>query len=186
MAKLDKKVIEIVPQGGRPIEDSANGKTNAFSHYCSSVMHSKNYAVCLHLIEERKLGSLSMQYADCSVSIGKKNCPALAMRKQEIEAGQALFFKERIKHLGESFMDSVGEIFTKMTAPLVKTVKSPVTKSNDMQPSMGGYSDAINNALKKGEVPTVLADPIKPAVVITPVQGETLIEMAKRMMLANQ
>lgn len=182
MAKQDKRVIEIIPQEDRPIEDSANGKTNSYSHYCASVMHSKNYAVCLHLIEERKLGRLSSQYADCSTSIGKKNCPALAMRKQEIEAGKALFFKERIKHLGESFMDSVGELFVKMAAPLIKTSKSPVTKSNDIQPSMGGYSDAINNALKKGDVAT----PIKPAVVIAPVQGETLMEMAKRMMLANQ
>ena len=182
MAKHHRTVIEIAPQEDRPIEDSANGKTNAFSHYCGSVMHSKNYAVCLHLIEERKAGRLSPQYADCSVSIGKKNCPALAMRKQEIEAGKALFFRERIKNLGESFMDSVGELFTKMATPLVKTVKSPVTKSNDMQPSKSGYSDAINIALKKGDVTA----PIKPAVVIAPVQGETLMEMAKRMMLANQ
>jgi Uri superfamily endonuclease len=182
MSKHHRKVIEIVPQEDRPIEDSANGKTNAFSHYCGSVMHSKNYAVCLHLIEERKQGRLNPQYADCSATIGKKVCPALAMRKEEIAAGKALYFVERIKNLGESFMDTVGELFTKIATPLVKETKSPVTKIDDNQPSMGGYSDAINNAIKKG-VPTT---PIKPAVVVAPVQGETLMEMAKRMMLANQ
>lgn len=181
MAK-HRTVIDIIPQDDRPIEDSANGKTNAYSHYCGSVMHSKNYAVCLHLIEERKQGRLNPQYADCSASIGKKVCPAIAMRKQEVEAGKALFFTERIKNLGESFMDSVGELFTKMATPLVKTPKSPVTKINDNQPSMSGYSDAINIAIKKGDVTA----PIKPVVVVAPVQGETLMEMAKRMMLANQ
>ena len=169
---MDKTVIEI-----RPIEDSANGKTNAYSHCCMSVGHFRNYAVCLHLIKERENGRLSTMYSDCSVSIGKKNCPALSMRKAEVAAGHAIYFQERVKNLGSAFMDIADTVMNKITKVIApKEAKSPVTNKS-IQPDMGGYADAINNSLKKTEV-----EPPKP---IKAVEGESLMELAKRMMLAK-
>jgi hypothetical protein len=182
---MDKTIIEI-----RPIADSENSKTNAYSHYCNSVMHSKNYAVCLHLIKQRKSGRLDIRYADCSASIGKKICPALAMRKEEIAENRSIYFKERIKHMGESFMDAatdlIGTIGAKVTKTIAKIDKSPVTKKDDFQPSKDGYSTAINNALsKKVETKVEVKKQDIPVKTVTPIVGESLIEMAKRMMQAN-
>ena len=178
-----KKVIEIKPIEIRPIEDSANGKTNAFSHCCMLVGHFRSYATCLHLIKERESGRLDVLYSDCSASIGKKSCPAISMRQEEVAAGHALYFQERIKNLGNAFLDVASDLLNSAVKPFKEIkVKSPVTIVDEMQPDMGGYSDAINNALKNGVVPVELA---KVPELPKAKEGESLIELAKRMMLAK-
>lgn len=187
MAKEQQKVIEIIDES-RTLADSANGKLNAYSHYCTHVMHSKAYATCLHLIDQRKKGRLSILYADCSVAIGRKTCPAISMRKQEETAKHALFFRERVRHLGESFVEKASSLFNKITTPSnAKTTKSPVTVKDSFQPDKGGYSDAINNALKSGaKVEVKKEEPKKEVTPVAPIAGESLIEMAKRMMAQAQ
>lgn len=174
------KTIEIkeVDNSGRPISDSANGKTNAHSHYCDVVMHSKNYAVCLHLIDERKSGRLETLYADCSVAIGKKRCPALAMRKQEVEAGHAIYFKERIKTFGESFIEKAGSALNNLASTIVniastKSNKSSVTEK-EFKPMEANYADALNAKIENSQKAEVKE--------VQPKEGESLIELAKRMM----
>jgi hypothetical protein len=165
---VDKKVIDV-----RPIEDSANGKTNAYSHCCMTVGHYRSYATCLHLIKERATSKVQTLYPECSAAIGKNRCPSQAMRKEETAAGHAIYFQERIKQ-GESIIGAVSTFVKSVVKPVILG-KSPITESKSMQPDMGGYADAINNAVKSK---TAVEAP-KLAV------GETLIEMAKRMMLAK-
>lgn len=188
---MNKRVINLVDADNshRPISDSENGKTNALSHHCDIVMHSKNYATCLHLVKERDSSRLDALYSDCSIAISKKRCPALAMRYEEVEAGHAIYFRERIKHLGDSFintasilMNGVSNKVSDSSQVSEKIIKSPVTKKDSFQPSMGGYADAINNSLKNGEIPIEIAEPKKSVKEIVAIEGESLIDLAKRMM----
>lgn len=182
MVKQATRLAEI-DNSFREVHESENGKVNSYSHHCDIVMHSKNYATCLHLIDTRASGKLETLYSECSVAISKKRCPALAMRKEEVNAGHAIYFKERIKNLGESFMNSADNLLTGMIIPIKAFVKPteshklPVTikPKDDFQPDMGGYANAINNSLKNGVVPIELAIP-------KPVEGESLMDIAKRMM----
>ena len=167
-----------------PVEFSADGKRNAFSHTCAVVGHTKGYAVCLSLIARRNEKNLDALYADCLQAIDKKRCPALLMRAEEASAGKAIYFRERIKNLGETLLKAASEMiglpvtkgFTKVATSSKKT--AVVNKSQMID--VGSYAEAIN--LKSSEVaekPVIakLAPAVTKAVV-----GETLIEMAKRMM----
>ena len=164
-----------------PVEASEDGKRNAYAHCCPVVGHFRHYAVCLHLNKQRKDGRLEVLYADCSAAIGKKRCPATDMRKEELEAGKAIYFVERIKHMGERLVEAASNLIgiaspTKpAVTPVAKTTKkakSVVTERIDT----GSYADAINMSAKKVEEPTKVAETVKPA------QGESLMELAKRML----
>jgi len=67
---------------------------NAFYHHCDAYAGRPSYAVCLyklHAVDESRL------HADdsCSKVIGINQCPAVAMREQERQAGRALYFIDR-------------------------------------------------------------------------------------------
>lgn len=166
-----------------PIEFSADGKRNAFSHPCNIVGHSKAYAVCLSISERRSQKGLDALYGDCLFAIGKKSCPALAMRAEELNAGKAIYFRERIRNLGETLLNAANEMIG-MSVKKGKELTKEISKTplNDKSPLIdsGSYAEAIN--LKSSEV---VEKPVieKPAPHIAkPAGGETLIEMAKRMM----
>lgn len=158
-----------------PIESSADGKRNAFHHHCAIAEGNKAYAVCLHLCEKRKEGALPVIYSECSVAIGKKTCPALKMRREEIEKGHAIYFIERLKGLATRIFSA--------PAPKQKS-KSRVTNKEPVVTDIvdsGNYADAITSAMaaEKDRAPD------KPAIETPKVEssaGESLLEMAKRIM----
>lgn len=172
-----------------PIEFSADGKRNAFSHNCDIVGHSKNFAVCQHLIKERSSGRLEVLYADCSVAIGKKRCPAIAMMAKEKEAGKAIYFIERIKNMGSALMDAaIGMVVSRPVTNETSKAELPKSIDKSLVIDTGSYADALNSSL--GEVAKGEAKPKAKVVEKTQPQvvtgkNETLMEMAKRM-LAEQ
>lgn len=165
-------------------ELSEDGKRNAYNHHCEVVGHMRSYAVCLHLCKSRKEGRLSAIYADCSVAIGKKRCPALSMHAEEKEAGRALYFIERIRIAAESAINEaikfVSGSTTSKPAPVRFTPlhKSPVTE----RISTGTYADAINAAMKT-EAP---AAPVVPLVKVEALPGESPLEMARRLLAQSK
>lgn len=75
---------------------SADGKRNAHSFHCDVTANMQQYAVCLSKAERLKQGTLNLAlHAACVSAIQNNTCPAQAMRTKEIEAGHAIYFKQR-------------------------------------------------------------------------------------------
>lgn len=186
------------------IEASADGKRNAYNFPCPVMGYRSNFAVCLNLIAKRKEGRLQAIYADCSAAIGNKRCPALGMRKEELEKGQAIYFEER-RRSGPTGSGGIQTVWTGNDKSRVTIQLNPPTKPADTPKRKGdalvdggGVADAITNAfeeekkraeaLKKESVETgrpVIAAVQQPQGV-TPLPGESLLDMARRIMKLNQ
>lgn len=83
-----------------PVDASVGGK-NAFYHWCNEVEQSRNYGVCLHLLGAFKEGRLKSdveERGDCAYAMARGRCPAIAMREQELNVGQALYYKPRTNY----------------------------------------------------------------------------------------
>lgn len=78
-----------------PVEKSKSG-TNAFYHFCHIRGCQQNYGVCMHIIaaiDEDRIGKDS--FVDCQRACTRGDCEAKKMRADEINAGHALYYKER-------------------------------------------------------------------------------------------
>lgn len=78
-----------------PVDMSKAGK-NAYYHHCNQRGQSVSFAVCLHTIaaiDENRVKE--DQFIDCQVACKNGLCEARRMRRQELDAGHALFYKER-------------------------------------------------------------------------------------------
>jgi hypothetical protein len=176
------------------VDASADGKRNAYSFACSVVGYRPNFSVCLHLMTQRKLGRLNVNYATCSAAIGNKTCPAIKMRKEELDKGQAIYFVERVRS---------GVVINPTATPTLKRDnKSSVTKREkqtvskpDLPVDSGGIADAINNAFvaEKESVEAAKKEAVEtkqPVITaqqgVTPLPGESLLDMAKRIMKIKQ
>lgn len=116
-----------------PVEASATGK-NAYMHACDIVQQRVPFAACCIRIQDRKAGRLSKELATCSAAIGKRECPAMAMRQRELDAGKAIYFIDRQKQSGWT--------------PLPPRVQEATSAPKAKRPAGGGtYTDAINQAL---------------------------------------
>lgn len=167
-----------------PPEASADGKRNAWMIHCGVVQHVKAYCVCIHLCKQRKEGRLPTQYSDCSAAIGKKECPALKMRKEELVEGHAIYFRERV-NVTANIEQKARELVVqaaKPETPKSAAVAKPAPVSSKWSGSMldriddAGYAKAITRAIEK-EMPKVVPPPK-----VEPVAGESLLEMARRLM----
>lgn len=184
MKKLETKVVAVeVPN--LPPEVSGDGKRNAFHVSCEVMGHCRPYAACLHLCDERKAGRLDIAYADCSVAIGKKRCPALAMRAEETSTGKAIYFIERHRSIGEVIYGAAQELVRSAVAAVTQPVKSKASSTSSVTDMIdaGDYSTAINVEMKKTGTP---AAPVVLVAAVAPIAGESLLDMAKRMMAQPQ
>lgn len=178
-----------------PAEASEQGCNAYYLDKCDHVGHRPAYAACLKKVAERQHGRLDACNADCSAAIGKKDCLAAKMRKEEIVSGKAIYFINRQKL--QAFYRSVEEI------ERAKLIATPVGQWSTKKPSRsrsvetittpppppakpkhfldidtGGYVDAINAATKtevsKGVVMSAPAG-----------AGMSLLEMARQMVAAK-
>ncbi len=168
-----------------PVAASADGQRNAFIHSCDVLKQRRHYAVCLHLCDERKKGRLDIVYSDCSSLIGKKTCPALKMRKEEMDAGHAIYFEERRK-IVPGFFDTAKNLVGEVKSFVGRSVKSLPNKPKpvDLLSSIdtGTYADAINSAIQAPKVETPKVEASKEIPRVAPVAGESLLDMARRLM----
>lgn len=170
-----------------PIELSADGKRNAYSHYCGPVGHSKNYAVCLHLMTTmERTGKLPGIYSDCEKAIDNGHCPARKMRQQERDKEQPIFFMERVRSVATVMEEGayVGHVVStyKRGKKGGKAQKAddrpaaPKTAAEAFLTGGGDFKDAINESMSA---------PKQPAAAIDHRPGESLMEMAQRIMKQN-
>lgn len=170
---------------------SATGINAYYIDTCAVVGQRPSYASCLAKVAARKEGRLPTAQAECSAAIGKCECPAQAMRKQELDAGQAMFFINR-KKLNAFVAEQEGITREALMAmPQTKTPPSP--KKAPVVTTTGGYEDAINAAMKKltAPAPAAPAAPaapkVQPATTVVPAKaGMSLLELARMQLAAKQ
>lgn len=198
MKLFDFKDDEIYPP------EKSMGGTNMKVIRCEYLEAASNYAVCLHRINAREKGSApeSVIGERCVRAIDNKSCPALAMKKEEAEAGRALYYVNRAKYLEQqtAFFNEKGWAAKVVTSKDYRPTKAklsafpPARQSAPEQPSAStqtsqkrhaekrevepasdapSFADAINIAL--GEIePNKSSPDIKP--------GMSLIEIARARM----
>ncbi len=77
-----------------PVDASRSGKNTVY-HHCGQLERRSSYAVCLFTLQQFERGKLRAD-SECHQPLSKGLCSALALRAREVEAGRALFFKERV------------------------------------------------------------------------------------------
>lgn len=178
-----------------PLSASAGG-SNAYNlDNCDVVGHRPPYASCLFKIGEwqaKRLGTAGA-VGQCGVSMGRNECPAQLMRKEETLAGKSIYFIDRksIRAQNEA-RDSAnaysaaamlrdeaekkGKQRRTSTAPVV----APSLVEMIETPAAGDYAAAINRALSE----TPSAPPPKPTAVVANVAraGMSMVEIARAAM----
>lgn len=143
-----------------PVESSASGENAYYLNNCEVVGHRPAYCVCLRKIEERKNGALATVYSDCSAAIGKKQCPAQRMRKEELAEGRAIYFINRRKvNAFRQYEEEMERQRLSVTPPAKDKPRTErVSKPSQPEPTQhfldvatGDYADAINRSLATQE-----------------------------------
>lgn len=143
-----------------PIDYSARGDNAYYCDYCNFAGHRPAYAACLDRI---KHGVHNANFNDCTTAIQNRNCPAMTMRAQEIEAGYALFYLDRadVQRQVEQRLARAGIRINRdpnaavTYKPFVNTFEksaktetvAPSTPSTEREVS--GYAAAINKAMSE-------------------------------------
>ncbi len=73
-----------------PVELSRSPQ-NTIYHYCDVYQGRSSYAACLHFLDANIEGRGYLR-PDCEVAVKKGICPAVKMRKRELQAGRALYY----------------------------------------------------------------------------------------------
>ncbi len=82
-----------------PPEASCSGKNTVYK-WCRPLDRFANYGVCLHTLNAHEAGRLSEElFGECMACINSGNCHAVTMRQEERDAGQALYFVERVERV---------------------------------------------------------------------------------------
>ncbi len=88
----EAEVIEVLPP-----EASSWGK-NAFYHSCSVIEQKRSFAACMHTIGAVEKGNEHyLNEESCLRAIKNGSCEAMAMRAEEVAAGKALYYQERVR-----------------------------------------------------------------------------------------
>jgi hypothetical protein len=123
-----------------PPEKSAEG-SNAFYHRCAVVGYAAPYCGCLLSIKRVESGERKkVQVPACVEAIDRGVCPSVAMKREEAEAGVALYYKPRAKVVLPP--SSVAP-----SRPRPPVAKKPAAASLLNAIGGNGYADAINKAL---------------------------------------
>lgn len=188
------------------LERSAHGSNAFYFGDCDVAGQTVAYCVCLKKIAMNKQGQVYGGAQNCCDAIERNGCKADRMRREESEAGHALFYIERAR-LNAKYeedcaaakvrmetlsakKDAFGLQRTKRAAPAdaAASVETPVEEN--------GYAAAINKAMQEtiAEQPKPAVASMQPTagvtagpVAVAPTSGTggmSLIEMARARMKA--
>lgn len=151
-----------------PPEVSGDGKRNAFHHQCSVIGNQQAYASCVDKLARRKHGALPPIFSLCSAAIGKKECQAIAMRKEELAKGQAIYFIERQRFAGlAALVDKAKEFFTTtVTKPKGPPLKALPSTTDGIHPAIGAgdyMAQALTKAVERHKANAETPEPKTPA-----------------------
>lgn len=183
--------IEVYPVGA-----SALGINAHYILGCKEVGRNAPYASCLKHIKDRSMGRLDAQYADCSAAIGRKDCPALKMQKEEQLENKAIYFVNRKKlqafnqYRDEMAAQQIQYPESRRKANKSKPVEQEIEQAKASTPFVAedSYAAAINRAIQDEERKVIeaqsvlkaeLPSPPKVAMASVGKSGMSLIEMAR-------
>lgn len=97
MELVEKAGIKLCQIGIKLIQEErdmalSRGGRNTVYHNCDIYQGRPNYAACLMVMDQAFDGVNRELRPQCHDAIANRTCPALAMRKAELQAGRALFF----------------------------------------------------------------------------------------------
>lgn len=183
-----------------PMSASADGNKNAFHlGNCDLVGHRPPYASCLFKIGEWKAERLGPACTSCATAMARNECPAQAMRAEELLAGKAIYYIDRARLRAQNdgreeqaqvrlndLLISGGVSLRKANlspkAPL-KSVTVTVKSADFMDAQQGSYADAINLAVQEQPVAAAVAPPPPVVHVIQAVRaGMSMVEIARAAM----
>lgn len=93
---IDQAAIHVCSIGAvliaeeNPVSASRGGRNTVF-HHCDIYQGRPSYASCLAIMDKTFEGTNEYR-PECAEAIHNGTCPALAMRRAELQAGRALFF----------------------------------------------------------------------------------------------
>ena len=183
-----------------PAEASEQGCNSFYLDNCEHVGHRPAYAACLKKVELRKRGRLDTSYSDCSAAIGRKECRAAKMQKEELAEGRAIYFINRKKlqafhqyraemeqrHFSSMSFSKGDQKKVSKPRPIEQPkAPPPAAPKHFLDMNTGSYADAINAAMKTA-APEPAAQAMKPVQQVqapaAPVKaGMSLLEMARQM-----
>lgn len=182
-----------------PVTASASGR-NAYHFRCEAVGHCAPYASCLKKIEDRKQGRLETIYATCSAEIGRRDCPAQAMRKEELAKGTAIYYLDRVKmrefYQGEDaalaptvkpapvWQPPSRQVWSTKSAEPVRAsthapAPPPVAPRNDFAAAINAAIAATQEPTKKRSLVTSTPEPPRAKIVHASGQRMTPLELAR-------
>jgi len=189
-----------------PVNMSAGGVNAFYVSDCDTVGHRPSYCICVNKIQAfERTGKLD-DYTGCGIPISNRTCVALAMRNREIAAGHTLYFihREKLKAFNDARNASVvipakGEVSKKKRAMIYPDYVQKQMSSSEEVPvesvsldkssviysvDTGSYAEAISAAVHAEPLKPTTESPTEKVVVtgVVPIPGETLLEMARRMM----
>lgn len=161
-----------------PVAFSAGG-INAFTHGCKLAGQRLSYCVCVAKIEAFQRDRQLPPGMSCNNEIRDGDCPAIRMRREEVEKGHAIYFINR-KKMQDHFQikrDEAAKAAREAAAlnkqpkrssgfgKLVTVPAAPEAPKHFLDIKTGSYADALNAATAAPE-PT--PEPVTPALKPTP------------------
>ena len=127
MSHRNIRLVEFKDEEVYPISQSADGSNAYYCDFCNHAGYRPNYASCLRRIADRKEGRLISNEAQCSAAIGNRVCPALAMKKEEKQAGHAIYYVNRVK-MRQNQEENAEVIGIKLGKRLTRGLKDPAPR----------------------------------------------------------
>lgn len=91
---IESELIPILP-----VEASMSGRNSTY-RFCDQREQWVSYAVCLHTLRRIEDNTLPAEIAvECQRGYCHNNCVAKVMKAEEVDAGHALYFKARSRHI---------------------------------------------------------------------------------------
>ena len=191
-----------------PVSKSESGKNAYYLDECKIVQHRPGYAKCLRIVLDNRNRQRTVLGCDsCHSAIGKGECIAVNMRKDEEVAGKALFYIDRTALQEEMAQQAEDALLRQASQPASRntvrrayrpelndapektyTSAPPVPKPMsllDAATGGGDYAAAINMAIKTASVPTPTPKPIVTVQPSVAKAGMSMIEMARAALAAK-
>ena len=190
--EIEQEVMKRQPD--YPAEQSESG-SNAYAMMCDHVGYRSGYCVCLNKIKAYKVDKSRLSpYPVCEKAIRSTMCPALDMQRQEVSAGKAMFFLDRLELRAamDKFYDANASY--KPSAPPKPlgsrtALKTATTKPDEKvsenllqsESSENGFAAAINAAIRDlpKEEPKEIPPVVKVPIVATEKKGLSMLELAR-------
>jgi hypothetical protein len=192
-----------------PPKMSEGGINAYYLDDCAVVGHRPNYAVCLNKVNALKRDG-TLRGSECETAIRHKTCKALALRKEELKAGRAIYFvhRDKLRAFNEERDAKARPVVSERSKQHAPDIAKPAPKKEEhfLDVKTGDYADALNASLQANvasnelerssqkpveEKPvasiTVSAQQSKPVVENVPVKaGMSMVEIARMRLAAKQ